>query len=144
MKWLKSIFCLLPSLCLFCSPLSAEEYIQVTKTQWTSIVQLSQKLGSCIENQSEQIESLEQTIVSSQVSIVNLKQALTSSATLLIEQESKLEASETEMTKQKDSYVSLTLTYNQSKALNKILGISLGVVGTAAIIEALVLYFQRR
>ena len=130
--------------CLFLPRLSAQDYIQVTRAQWTSIVQLSQKLGSCIESQSEQIESLEQTIASSQASISSLKQSLTASANLLIEQASKLETSEMEITKQKDSYASLATSYEKSKDLNKFLGWGFGIAGGIALAEAFFLYLKFR
>jgi hypothetical protein len=136
-------FCLLSAfLFSFCLPVSAQDYIRVTKSQWVSIVQLSQKLGSCIQSQSESIESLEQTIVSSQASIISLKQSLTTSANLLMEQESKLETSKTEMQKQKDSYLILTVSYNRSILLNKILGVGVGILGIVVITETLILVLQ--
>jgi TolA-binding protein len=136
-------FCLLSVfLFSFYLPVSAQDYIRVTKSQWTSIVQLSQKLGSCIENQSLQINDLQYQILNLNGSIVNLKKSLTSSANLLNQQASDLETLKMETQKQKDSYLILTASYNRSILLNKILGIGIGVVGIAAITEGVILFIQ--
>lgn len=107
----------------------AQDSISVTRGQWDGVKQKVSELRICIENQSEQIESLE-------AQLLDLNREL--------QVQSQLQVTlETETGKQENYLTNSMLSLDRSRKLNEVLGIAITVVGIIGICEGFYIYFSR-